>query len=81
MNSRTLRRLRQAERNRVIRARIVMAHNDTAQERKKVERAWAEHLDLDLGTTSASDVRPPAVPHSLESQPEQLPRTHRHPRS
>lgn len=66
-----------------------MPHNDSAQERKKVERAWAEYLnlahnaavDFEAVVSAVCDVAPLAAPHSPECPLEQPPRTNRHPRS
>lgn len=66
-----------------------MPHDDTAQERKKVEHAWADYLNLEYNTvvdiesviSAVCDVQPPAAPHSPECQTEPRPDTHPRPQS
>lgn len=41
-----------------------MAHNDTAQERKRVKRAWAEHLNLNTQGVSNDPSLPPGTIHA-----------------
>lgn len=64
MKNRTMRRIKQDRRNRLIRAKIVAPHNDSAQERKKVERAWAEHLNLNTQGASNDPSLPPGTIHA-----------------
>lgn len=52
LSRRVLRRLKQADRNRiVIRARKVDTQNDDLSERKRIEKLWEESIDYFAGTT------------------------------